>query len=297
MIPPDPANHGIPEPSTTDTHSTAPHPVEANLHDDTSHDDEIMANPVIDIPAELLDALRSANRVAVLTGAGVSAESGIPTFRDALTGMWAKHRPEDLATPEAFAANPEHVAQWYDERRLMCRACAPNAGHVAIAALEEHVTSTDGAFTLITQNVDRLHQRAGSRAVLELHGSIFEWRCIGCGEIKVEEGDAFTAHPPTCESCHGHRRPNVVWFGELLNEQTLNAADDAADTCDLFFTIGTSSVVYPAAGLIDIALGNSRVVEVNIDETSFSRRVDWHLRGPSAAVLPQLLERLQAESG
>lgn len=246
-----------------------------------------------EVPPDLVVAVRSAKHIAVLTGAGVSAESGIPTFRDALTGHWAKHRPEDLATPEAFAADPERVSQWYDHRRLMCLQCEPNPGHLALARLQKLKRDAKQQFTIITQNVDRLHQRAGSKSVLELHGSLMEWRCVACHTVTEELGDAFTQFPPRCSACGGQRRPNVVWFGEVLPESVLNSAGRAAATCDLFFSIGTSSVVYPAAGLVDAALSSgARVVEINTKDTPKSGCVHWPLRGSSALILLQLVAQL-----
>lgn len=256
-----------------------------------------MSNDNAKLPAalqtDLIAAVRAAKHIVVMTGAGVSAESGIPTFRDAMTGLWSKFRPEDLATPQAFAADPEKVARWYDHRRLMCLGCEPNAGHVALATLQKMKRDAGDSFTLITQNVDRLHQRAGSDDVLELHGSVLAWRCVNCKAIREEAGAAFEQFPPECETCGGVRRPNVVWFGEMLPEPVLLAADHAASTCDLFMSIGTSSVVYPAAGLVDRAIaGGARVVEINLDDTPASSRVHWPIRGSSASVLPQLLQQL-----
>ena len=234
-----------------------------------------------------LETIRSATHIAVLTGAGVSAESGIPTFRDAMTGLWAKYDPADLATPEAFARDPEMVSQWYDERRCNIATCKPNAGHIALAELEKR-RGPDGSFTLITQNVDRLHQAAGSKNVIELHGTLWVWRCLDCGKEAEERGPAFGSYPLFC-SCGGMRRPGVVWFGESLPYSAMATAERAVASCDLFMSIGTSSVVYPAAGLIDFALANgAKVLEVNPQETPFSGRAHWSIRAASASVLPQL---------
>jgi len=239
--------------------------------------------------ADLLDALRSAHHIAVLTGAGVSAESGVPTFRDALTGLWARYDPAQLATPEAFERDPELVARWYDERRCSVARCVPNAGHVALAQLQRQTIDRGGAFTLITQNVDRLHQAAGSIDVIELHGTLWVWRCIDCDMETEERGPAFSAFPSHC-SCGGLKRPGVVWFGEELPRHALLQAQRAATACDLFLSIGTSSVVYPAAGLIDQASrAGARVLEVNPQETPYSGRATWSLRGASGEILPQLL--------
>jgi NAD-dependent deacetylase len=242
-----------------------------------------------EFPTDLLDALRSASHVVALTGAGVSAESGIPTFRDAMEGLWAKFNPEELATPTAFERNPEIVARWYDERRCKVAACKPNAGHYALAKLEAKVTADGRRFTLITQNVDRLHQAAGSTDVVELHGTLWVWRCTDCGEESEERGSAFAVHPPRC-NCGGMKRPGVVWFGEPLPAHALLRAERAAGSCELFLSLGTSGVVYPAAGLIDFAVRKgAMVLEVNPQETPASARVRWSIRGTGGTVLPRLV--------
>lgn len=241
------------------------------------------------LPRELLQALQIAPDIVVLTGAGVSAESGILTFRDAMDGLWARFNPEELATPEAFAQNPELVSRWYDERRCKVAACRPNAGHFALAELQAKAQSEGRRFTLITQNVDRLHQAAGSIDVIELHGTLWIWRCTDCGQETEERGPAFDAHPPMCH-CGGRKRPGVVWFGESLPPRALLKAQRAAGSSSLFLSLGTSSVVYPAAALIDLAIRNcARVLEVNPVERSVSGRADWSIRGTSGSVLSQLL--------
>jgi NAD-dependent deacetylase len=232
------------------------------------------------IPNDLVAALRSARFVVALTGAGVSAESGIPTFRDALDGLWAKFRPEDLATPAAFERDPKTVTRWYDERRQRCAAAKPNAGHLALAAMQRRCAR----FSLITQNVDRLHQAAGSEDVVELHGTLWVWRCTRCGAEREERG-AFNDYPPRCD-CGGARRPAVVWFGEALPEPALARAYRDAENCDLFFSIGTSAVVYPAADLPRVA---RRVVEINAQPTPLSPLADWVLTGRAGEVLPALV--------
>jgi NAD-dependent deacetylase len=243
--------------------------------------------PIVDL--ELVELLGSAEHIAVLTGAGISAESGVPTFRDALTGLWAKFDPAQLATPEAFARDPEPVSRWYDERRLNVAQCSANPGHSALAELQRRTTGRGGRFTLVTQNVDRLHQSAGSTGVVELHGTLWVWRCVDCGDEAEERGPAFGVYPPRC-ACGGRKRPGVVWFGEKLPADALLKAQRVAGSCDLFLSLGTSSVVYPAAGLIDLALSNgARLLEVNPQETPYSRRADWSIRGKSGEVLPQLL--------
>ena len=193
------------------------------------------------------DLLEHATAVAVLTGAGISAESGIPTFRDALTGLWENFRPEDLATPEAFEADPKLVWDWYAWRREKVREARPNAGHEALATLERRCRDRDVDFTLVTQNVDGLHRAAGSLRVIELHGNIRRVKCFD-RHHPVEswaEGDAV----PTCPTCGSLLRPDVVWFGEGLPSDALAGAIAAARTCDVFLCVGTSTVVEPAASL------------------------------------------------
>jgi NAD-dependent deacetylase len=238
---------------------------------------------------KLLDLVRSADHIVVLTGAGVSAESGIPTFRDAMTGYWSKYDPADLATPQAFARNPQLVTRWYDERRCTVATCRPNAGHHALARLQEIAHAQGRRVTLITQNVDRLHQAAGSKDVIELHGTLWVWRCVDCGTEAEERGPAFTTHPPLCP-CGGQRRPGVVWFGEQLPGEAILQAQQAAGSCRLFMSLGTSSVVHPAAGLVDLALRNTaRILEINPQETPHSTRSHWSIRGMTGEILPRLV--------
>jgi NAD-dependent deacetylase len=247
----------------------------------------------MEIPSEIIQRLRSAGSIVAFTGAGVSAESGIPTFRDALTGFWAKFDPLELATPQAFRRDPEKVTRWYDERRGMAALCKPNPGHIALAELERLTLDRGGRFMLVTQNVDRLHQSAGSRHVVELHGALRVWRCTACGEEKEELGGPFGQYPPLC-ACGGIRRPAIVWFNEMLPEDALAVAEAAARSCDVFFTLGTSGTVYPAAGLIEQALhARAYVVEVNPERTSFSDLVDCSLRGRTGQVLPEIIAALQ----
>ncbi len=224
--------------------------------------------------------LAEARSICVLTGAGVSAESGVPTFRGA-AGLWRQFRPEDLATPEAFARDPELCWEWYDWRRGLIAGVEPNPGHFALAKTE---------CTLVTQNVDGLHQRAGSRNVVEVHGSIWLLRCTKCGR----EWNDFSAKlpiPPHCE-CGAMARPGVVWFGENLNPKVWAAAERAATTCDVFLVAGTSAVVYPAAGLASLArAAGAKVIEVNLEATPLSRSADYSFSGSSGVILPQLLDR------
>jgi NAD-dependent deacetylase len=244
------------------------------------------------IPTELVEAVRSARFVVALTGAGVSAESGIPTFRDARQGWWARFRPEELATLEAFARDPATVTRWYDWRRQLCAKARPNAAHVALAEWERRCRQ----FSLITQNVDRLHQVAGSRNVVELHGTLWVWRCVRCGEER-EERQPFREFPPRCH-CGAARRPAVVWFGEPLPEAALARAYRDVAACDLFLSVGTSAVVYPAAELPRLARQHgARVVEVNTQPTSVTSLADWALTGRAGEVLPALVERALGRGG
>ena len=244
--------------------------------------------------ASLAEKLRASRRVVVLTGAGVSAESGIRTFRDTMEGLWKEFDPATLATPEAFEKNPELVTRWYDHRRLGCLAAEPNPGHTAIAQLERWLAGRSGSLTLLTQNVDRLHQRAGSVNVVELHGSIIEWRCTRTGEKHTPEPQAFAEFPPR-SACGALLRPDVVWFGEMLPPEALDAADAAVAACDVFISVGTSSVVYPAAGYVDMARRRGAfTAEVNRDGTPISAWVDVSLRGRSGEVLPRVVGAITA---
>lgn len=247
----------------------------------------------VQIPDAMLEVMRTARSIVVMTGAGVSAESGIPTFRDALEGLWAKYDPEDLATPAAFRDDPARVTRWYDERRLRVTSCRPNPGHDALARLEAIVVERGSSFTLLTQNVDRLHQAAGSRHVVELHGSLLEWRCTKTGEQRTYlDPTPFESYPPPSEH-GGLLRPGVVWFGESLPAEAVRAADAAVSACDVFMSIGTSSVVYPAAEYLYQARENSAwTIEVNLDPTPASHFVNWCIAGKSGEVLPVLVAAL-----
>ncbi len=243
------------------------------------------ANANIKIPEKLLAALRQAEHVVVLTGAGTSAESGVPTFRDAQTGLWAQYDPQELATPEAFARNPRLVWDWYDYRRQLIRRCDPNPAHLALAALESYVPR----LTLITQNIDELHQRAGSHDPIELHGSIHRCRCADADHLTREWEDGPEA-PPRCAECGSALRPDVVWFGEALPFDALARAVAAAKDADLFFSIGTSSVVYPAAALpLEAVEHGATTVEINPQQTAVSIMMDYVVEGPAGVVLPRLL--------
>ncbi len=240
----------------------------------------------MNFPLELLSFLRKAQRAAVLTGAGVSQESGLSTFRDAQVGLWAQYRPEDLATPEAFARDPKLVWDWYALRREKARAAQPNPGHFALVEMEKRVPN----FTLITQNVDGLHRRAGSVNALELHGNLQRVKCSACGEQAAGWDESGPDVPP-CPRCGGLLRPDVVWFGESLPFAALEAAFEAARTCDVFFSIGTSGLVQPAASLACAARGKGAlVVEINAEPTPLTETVDFFLPGKSGEILPALVE-------
>jgi NAD-dependent deacetylase len=235
--------------------------------------------------------LRTAKRVAVLTGAGVSAESGVPTFRDA-GGLWEGHRVEEVATPAAFARDPVLVWRFYNRRRAALRTVRPNPGHHALARLEERLGPE--RFALITQNVDGLHRAAGSRHVLEVHGSLARVRCTGCGRVEDRAGDDL-GDLPRCPGCAALLRPDVVWFTEMLPEDVWAEAEAAASACNCFLVVGTSAVVYPAAGLVGRArVRGASVIEVNVQPTAVSHRVDVGLYGPSGEILPRLVERALA---
>jgi len=235
---------------------------------------------------EILPKLKNAHRVVVLTGAGVSAESGIKTFRDP-DGLWAKFNPAELASMKGFLANPKLVSEWYEMRRNTAHTAKPNPGHYAIAEMQNIFPK----FTLITQNVDRLHQRAGSENVIELHGNIVDNKCFKCGtpytkEIKIEGENL-----PKCEVCGGLIRPDVVWFGEMLPEKALNKANQVSQEADVFFSIGTTAEVFPAGQLPLIAKDNGAfVIEINIKTTTLTPYIDVHLAYPSGVILPALID-------
>ena len=229
-------------------------------------------------------SLRTA-RVVAFTGAGISAESHIPTFRGA-DGLWRNYAPEKLATAEAFAASPRLVWEWYDWLRGLIHAAQPNPGHLALAEFERRAPDR---FTLVTQNMDGLHERAGSRDVVKLHGDIWLLQCTRCGREQRNEQVPMEPLPPRC-SCGGILRPAIVWFGEMLPAAEWLRARDAARTADLFLSIGTSAVVYPAARLVQEARQwGARVAIVNPDPTPADGLADWLLRGPAGEILPRLL--------
>jgi NAD-dependent deacetylase len=230
-------------------------------------------------------SVRESSRIVLLSGAGMSAESGVPTFRDAQTGLWANFRAEELATEEAFRARPGMVWDWYALRRDRVAGVTPNAGHVAVAAFQRR---HPGRLTLVTQNVDGLHQRAGSPEVLALHGNLAEDRWLDAPRACCTAQAPDPGRPPRCGTCGNLRRPAVVWFGEMLPARELAAAEEAAATCELMLVVGTSGLVYPAAGLARATRG--RVVILNPEPTGLDDVADAVLVGTSAALLPPLLE-------
>lgn len=246
--------------------------------------------------AEAADVLRKARRVAVLTGAGVSKESGVPTYRDALSGLWSNYSFEDLASPEGFRRDPAMVWDWYEARRAQLADVQPNPGHFALAQLGARFEH----FTLITQNVDDLHERGGSSEVIHLHGSLTATRCFfDCkGEPTYITPDQFVMRdvsPPSCPHCGRWLRPAVVWFGEMLPQDEYSRAQQAAVNCDVMLVIGTSGLVYPAAGLpMSAEIAGATVIEVNPEPTDISHISQFCLRGPSGVILPQLVEALDA---
>ena len=234
--------------------------------------------------AQARDWIENARSIAVLTGAGISAESGIPTFRGP-GGFWNNHRPEDLATPQAFARDPKLVWEWYDMRRQRVAAAKPNAGHRALAKLEAHAPT----FTLITQNVDGLHHAAGNRNIIELHGNLWQVRCVACCRHEENRSVPLAPLPPQC-ACGGWMRPAVVWFGEAMPAEAMWQAGLAAEKCDVFLVCGTSAVVYPAAELPGRAMSaGARVIEVNLEATPFSDYAHVSLRGKCGELLPQII--------
>ncbi len=228
--------------------------------------------------------LRRARRVVAFTGAGVSAESGVPTFRGA-GGLWEGRPIEEVATPQGFAADPRKVWQFYEERRCNLARCRPNPAHDVLARWQEQFP----VYTLVTQNVDSLHEDAGAREVLHLHGSIWTVRCTVCGRERPERATPLPELPPRCPACGAMERPGVVWFGEYLPEEALRAALRAAAAADVLVVVGTSAVVYPAAGLVQrAAAAGAAVIEVNPEASALAHLADVELRGPAGELLPRL---------
>jgi NAD-dependent deacetylase len=242
----------------------------------------------ITVSDRLKSLLTRNTKVVVLTGAGISAESGVPTFRGE-EGLWKKFRPEELATFDAFMANPELVWEWYEYRRKIINEIKPNPGHSALVDFQKHFDK----FDLITQNVDGLHDQAGSRNIVELHGNIRKNKCIQCAKQYESLEGTIEGVPPKC-SCGGNIRPDVVWFGEMLPQNAINYAFEVSQRCDLFFSVGTSAVVHPAASLPLIAKRSGAfVVEVNLEPTEISHLVDETLLGKSGEILPSLVKLLK----
>lgn len=247
------------------------------------------------IPSAVIQAVRNARHLVVFTGAGVSAESGVHTFRDALTGLWARFDPMQLATPEAFVRDPALVWGWYEWRRQLLLGVEPNPAHLAIARLEQKLPRV----TLITQNVDDLHERAGSTQVLHLHGSIFAPRCFDCDRPHAFAGAPAMAseqklEPPRCDRCDGMVRPGVVWFGESLPEHALNAAFAAAENCDCLLSVGTSGVVQPAAQIPSLASrAGATVVHINPDAVPVHHVNEYSVQGLAGEILPLLVQETQ----
>ncbi|MDO5627035.1 MAG: NAD-dependent deacylase [Mobilicoccus sp.] len=245
------------------------------------------------VPDAVLAAARSARVVTVLTGAGMSAESGVPTFRGAPSSVWEEFDPMTLASPQGWAADPELVWAWYAWRMGLVRECEPNAGHLALA---EWARRAD--VRISTQNVDDLHERAGSEVIAHVHGSLFALRCSECdapyeGEVDLPETPTKRLEPPLCESCDEYVRPGVVWFGEMLPDGAFDASLDACFESDLVLVVGTSGIVYPFASLPDIARGAGvTVVEINPVDTDLSAGVDHVWRATAATALPALVAAL-----
>jgi len=238
---------------------------------------------------EIVQSIARCRNCAVLTGAGISAESGVPTFRGD-EGLWRKFRPEELATMSAFMDNPKLVWEWYNWRRELIGEVKPNPGHYALAQMEELFDS----FTLITQNVDGLHIMAGSGNLLEVHGNIYRNKCRDCEAQVSQDEEIDPDNIPACEKCGGQIRPDVVWFGEMLNPEVINGAFAAAEQSDLFLSIGTSGVVHPAASLPVAAKQNgATLVEINPEQTPLTGLANFYVAGPSGEILPPIVEALK----
>ncbi len=231
---------------------------------------------------DLINKLKQSKSLVFFTGAGISAESGIPTFRGK-DGIWNKLKPEELANFNAFMRNPQMVWEWYNHRKKIIHESKPNPAHIAIAELQNHFD-----VTVVTQNIDNLHRRAGSKNVFELHGNIERNYCVNCKKFYNEELD-FSSGVPIC-GCGGLIRPDVVWFGEYLPEDQFTGSEKASAECDIFFVVGTSAVVYPAAGLINVAESSgATIVEINLEETPLSYLADYSLYGKAGEILPEIL--------
>jgi len=242
--------------------------------------------------SKIAERIKNAKKITILTGAGISKASGIPTFRGK-NGLWSKYSPSELATYQAFTKNPKLVWQWYNYRKKIIKAAKPNAAHYAISELEQIFKDN---FTLITQNIDSLHRQAGNKNILELHGNIFETKCLICDKIyfddTIYEDDEL---PPKCKFCGGKVRPNVVWFGENLDRDILDQAMAASAQCDVFLCVGTSGVVQPAASLPKIASDiRAFVVEINVEYSGVSIYADEVIIGKAEEILPKIVDLVKA---
>lgn len=241
---------------------------------------------------ELLDQLVNCKRCVVLTGAGISAESGVPTFRGK-EGLWGKFRPEELASMAGFMASPKIVWEWYNWRRELMANVSPNPGHKALAQME----SLFDDFVVVTQNVDNLHAAAGTKSILELHGNIYRNKCVDCNGIIEHSGDINPDEIPVCAICGGKIRPDIVWFGEMLDPEIINTAFSQSEQADVFLSIGTSALVHPAATLPVVAKNKgATLVEINIERTSLSELADFRYSGKSGEILPDLIAQLHQRS-
>ncbi len=238
---------------------------------------------------QIINVARNCKRCVVLTGAGISAESGVPTFRGK-EGLWGKFKPEELATMEAFMANPKIVWEWYNWRRQLISEVKPNPGHYAIAEMENIFDN----FVLITQNVDDLHRIAKSNNILELHGNISRNKCLKCSEPFPDDQEISPEEIPSCSKCGGQIRPDVVWFGEMLNAATIQKAFDESSKADLFLSIGTSAIVQPAASLpVEAKRSQATLIEINVNSTPLTSIADFFVPEPSGEFLPKLVEGLK----
>jgi NAD-dependent deacetylase len=250
----------------------------------------------MDFSDDLLKTLLHAKHIVVFTGAGMSAESGIATFRDAGTGLWEQYDPCVLASPQGYRADKALVWGWYEWRRMQVLRAEPNAGHLAVAELAKRVER----LTLITQNVDDLHERSGNTDVVHLHGSLHSPRCFACARpytftdgIPDEPVGGRRLAPPHCQHCKGPIRPGVVWFGEVLSEAAWKQAEQAASQCDVFFSIGTSSLVWPAAQLpVTASAKGATVIQINPGATALDSKAHFNLRGKAGEIMPALLDAL-----
>lgn len=244
----------------------------------------IVMNELEEKIAEARDKIAVSSNIVVLTGAGISAESGVPTFRGQ-EGLWQNFRPEELATPEAFWKDPKLVWEWYDWRRNAVKAAKPNPGHYSLAELEDETPK----FTLITQNIDGLHQMAGSRNIIEMHGNLWQVRCTKCGDIEENHDVPMAELPPKCLKCGEIGRPNVVWFNEIIPMEVIDNSLKAIEECDVMLIIGTSGIVEPAASMGLVAKQTDKtVIEINLELTPSSGLYDLTLLGKSGEILPLL---------